>query len=120
MPCKPTVSYKDRITRTLYCNCRVSARRRGIVFALDYSDFKELVCRPCHYCDSPGSVAWAWFQKKKGTEFFYNGIDRQDSNGPYILSNVVPCCKFCNQGKSTLSVQEFFQWIKKVHDHNKL
>lgn len=47
-----------------------------------------------------------------------NGIDRLDSNKGYTIENSVPCCKFCNFAKHTMSFTDFMAWIKKVYEYS--
>lgn len=42
----------------------------------------------------------------------YNGLDRVDSNLGYVAGNVVPCCRWCNQAKSSRPVGEFLTWLR--------
>jgi hypothetical protein len=48
-------------------------------------------------------------------EFRYNGIDRIENTKGYSIDNCAPCCKICNNSKSTLSKEEWFYWIKQVY-----
>lgn len=47
-----------------------------------------------------------------------NGIDRIDSEVGYTKENTVPCCKYCNTAKNTMSYNEFIEWIKRVYKHS--
>ena len=49
-----------------------------------------------------------------------NGIDRIDSSKGYTVENSVPCCKYCNTAKNTMSVDEFLKWIGRVYKFNNL
>ena len=37
-----------------------------------------------------------------------NGVDRVDNTKGYSVDNSVPCCKFCNTAKHTMSEGDFF------------
>ena len=40
------------------------------------------------------------------------GSDRVDNSKGYTMENSVPCCKFCNLGKSVCDVQEFRRMVE--------
>ena len=46
-----------------------------------------------------------------------NGVDRINSNIGYTEENTVPCCKYCNTAKNTMTQNEFKMWIKRVYKH---
>lgn len=88
------------------------AAKRGLEFKLSQSEFQDLIESDCFYCGSPPN------QVSKGV--VYQGIDRVDSTKGYVPGNVVPCCKFCNWGKNTLSQKEFFDHVLKIAKHSGL
>jgi 5-methylcytosine-specific restriction endonuclease McrA len=45
-----------------------------------------------------------------------HGIDRVDNTKGYTIENSRPCCFRCNQAKSSMTEQEFFDWIKAVYE----
>ena len=47
-----------------------------------------------------------------------NGIDRVDSSIGYTKENSVPCCKYCNFAKHTMSENDFYKWIRRVYEYN--
>ena len=47
-----------------------------------------------------------------------NGLDRIDSSKGYSSENTVPCCKYCNTAKNTMSVNEFMEWVKRIYSYN--
>lgn len=57
------------------------------------------------------------YYKEKNYIFNYNGIDRIDSNLKHIAGNIVPCCFNCNFAKNTRSINDFYDHIKKIKDH---
>ncbi len=79
------------------------AERRKLEFQLSKEEFDEFCGKSCHYC---------------GSEMIGIGIDRVDNTKGYITGNVVPCCKFCNLMKRTLTEKEFINHIKKIYDKN--
>jgi len=51
------------------------------------------------------------------SQFKYNGVDRVDNTVGYTLDNCVSCCKICNNSKATLTLDEWKDWIERVHKY---
>jgi hypothetical protein len=105
----------------LYCNYRIGALRRKIVFDLSREQFQQIIGQNCHYCGSPPSeksnrkdVITGKFKNPSPI----NGIDRQDNRKGYIIGNCVPCCTTCNKAKSSSSLDDFKQWITRLIEFN--
>lgn len=100
----------------IYLNYQSSARQFNREWNLTREDFDRITSSNCYYCgNTPGNKT----KDRNGPYYFvYNGIDRQDSNKGYILSNVVPCCVRCNRGKSNMEMREFYMWIKRIYEMN--
>lgn len=93
-----------------------------------FETFFKLSQQPCYYCGKElsnharaytgnhpvikRSPDWA-----ERCQWDYNGLDRIDSNKPHLEDNIVPCCKFCNQAKNNMTVEEFKNWIKQVYNN---
>lgn len=91
-----------------------NAKTRGYDFNLTEEQFKELTQQECYYCGAkPRQMSKT---KKYNGIYIYNGLDRVDNTKGYSLQNVVPCCKQCNWAKSNLTLQEFNNWIEKIHN----
>jgi len=98
-----------------------SAKKRGIRFSLEESDFRRLTQQPCFYCgvapskvkDRNGSHVF------KRSKFVYNGIDRVNNTKDYNFQNCVSCCRDCNIAKGTRTIEEFFAWIQRLTENNK-
>ena len=71
---------------------RSGAKQRNIPFLLTEEEFKSFWQAPCSYC---------------GDEIKTIGLDRIDSDGPYRIDNVRPCCWPCNSNKGTRSLKEW-------------
>ena len=71
---------------------RGSAKQRNIPFLLAEEEFESFWRAPCSYC---------------GDEIKTIGLDRVDSDGPYRIDNVRPCCWPCNSNKGTRSLKEW-------------
>lgn len=80
----------------LYKYC---AKKRGIIWDLSVTIFSNYWQKNCYYC---------------GDKIETIGIDRIDSNLGYIPDNIIPCCKICNQMKSNMSLNEFYDHIIKI------
>ncbi len=92
-----------------------NAKKRNIDYQLNDSEFMVLVKQNCFYCNcKPSTISKT---ASKQSAFKYNGIDRIDNSIGYIKSNVVTCCKLCNQAKSTLTIQEFKNLIENVYNN---
>lgn len=98
----------------LFYKYRMQAQRRNIEFKLKQKDFLQIINEDCFYCGSEHSNREV---TSSGHVLIYNGIDRLDNTKGYVLGNVVPCCRFCNQMKSDLSYDLFANQIKKIYEH---
>jgi len=87
-----------------------TAERRGIRWDLTEAQWTQLSSANCYYCDRPPSNYY------RAGDYSYNGIDRIDSNLPYVIDNCVTSCRFCNRSKSDMTQTEFYQWIKRVYE----
>lgn len=100
----------------MYDGYKRDAKKRNIVFEMDFEVFCKLTQLNCHYC---GSEPDSFFGDKKRHNGLYknNGIDRIDSFLGYTLDNIVPCCKKCNYMKNTLTLKEFYEHVNKIVKH---
>jgi 5-methylcytosine-specific restriction endonuclease McrA len=79
--------------------------------------FIELIKQECYYCGSKDSNSLKDNLKSKSYRLKFNGLDRINNTKGYEIDNVVPCCKYCNRSKSTLTVQEFIEQINNQYKH---
>ena len=102
--------------RRLYSHYRVQARNQGHVFELTPEEFRYITGLHCFYCGCAPAKSSKYRCRIRGTrqDYVYNGIDRINSAGGYTAENVVPCCSTCNRAKMALSVQDFYDWIRRV------
>ncbi|MGE3319985.1 MAG: hypothetical protein AB7I18_11890 [Candidatus Berkiella sp.] len=122
----------EEARKKLSTNPRI--RSAKAVFSHSYNDgdlsfekFLELSQQPCFYCGLSSQKSNIKNSYKKGGntllpniedgDFYYNGLDRIDSNKVHDLDNVVPCCKWCNYAKMHRTLEEFITWIKRVSAH---
>lgn len=101
--------------RNLFRCYRKDSIARGIFFNLTIEEFIKIIGLNCYYCSIEPkqlskNINWNGSYK-------YNGIDRVDNDKGYVINNVVPCCKWCNQAKSNRTESEFLFWIKNVYNH---
>ena len=119
-----------------------SARLKKLEFTFSEEEFKEMVVKPCYYCDivddkgfdeNPDCIGEAKMQvgfrinaeepksapsnsaaKDKVLRSF-NGIDRINQSVGYIQSNGVSCCAMCNWLKGSLDSATFIKRIRHIH-----
>ena len=118
--------YSDRrlaIYRVQYSHIK----RRHSKFSGEIFSFEEFVKKsesPCYYC----GLEWSKEIQDRRNETIKdglfsdvvvkcNGIDRIDSKVGYTSKNTVPCCKYCNTAKNTMTQQEFKRWIVRVYEN---
>lgn len=105
----------ETLTRRLLKTYLYNAKRRGVNFALTLKNFKKIIHSPCHYCSIlPNKVLTRKDNADHGIRLIYNGIDRMDNFKGYTLKNSVPCCEICNRAKSTLTYEEFLQYLNRI------
>lgn len=91
---------------------------------MSFDDFYDKIRQLCYYCGLEFSktlediFAETKSNKKLSDEILQcNGIDRIDSSIGYTKENTVPCCKFCNCAKNTMSVDEFKNWATRLYNN---
>jgi hypothetical protein len=72
-----------------YRTLKAKARTKNLIISLSFDDFVGLRLDKCFYCG--GDLPEAGY-----------GLDRKDNTKGYTLDNVIPCCWFCNNLKSSL------------------
>ncbi len=91
-----------------------AARARHRKFTITKEEFRKITSSDCFYCGSkPTNVITSWL----GILYFWNGLDRVDNNIGYEISNVIPCCSFCNQAKHTNTQEVFLDWINRLVEY---
>lgn len=116
---------KDRMSLTegeaafnaTYGKYKIAAEKRGYEFNLTPEQFKEITQKNCFYCGTPPSNK-SHNQNDTG-DYIYSGIDRKDNNIGYEVDNCLPCCKVCNRAKSSMSFDEFLEWIQTIKNYDK-
>ena len=107
----------DRSVRQLYSAYKSSAKERRLYFNLTYKHFWDLVIGDCFYCGQPPTrPIRGWNHKTKNViRDFYSGIDRVDNHIGYDLDNCVSCCLRCNRMKMDMTLEEFFDKIRRIY-----
>ena len=94
--------YKKEYSKTLrgrYLKTKQSAKQRNLIFELTQEEYEKYFYKNlCFYC---GRVS--------------TGIDRVDSNKPYIEGNMLPCCDVCNFMKQASSFEDFIDQINRIY-----
>lgn len=120
--------YEDRevaLLKIQYSHLKRRNKSKGFVETLTFDDFCLLSKSPCKYCGIEYSkeIEDRLNESKKGKRLSdhiltCNGIDRVDSSMGYTKSNSVPCCKYCNFAKHTISEYDFYKWVRRVYEFN--
>ena len=120
--------YEDRemaLLKVQYSHLKRRNRKLGFSKIISFELFSELSKSPCKYCGLEHSkeIEDRLNESKKGKRLSNhilkcNGIDRVDSSLGYTDENSVPCCKYCNFAKHTMTDDAFYKWIKKVYEYN--
>lgn len=100
-----------------YKQYRIRARNKKLAFSLDINEFNKIVRENCYYCNS--EPVYNALSKRTYHDYYANGIDRIDSKQGYTPQNCRPCCWTCNQAKKTMSEEEFYIWISRLHNNLK-
>lgn len=103
----------------LFDRYKRGANSRNLKFELNFKEFIDLIILPCYYCKTELSNSIKINLKRSKIEFKYNGIDRMDNLQHYTLENCVPCCKFCNWWKRSMSYNDFIEQVKKIFNNIK-
>ena len=86
-----------------YSDYQANARKRGILFDLEFDVFCALITKPCDYCNAL-------------CEEEVNGIDRVNNDIGYVIENAVPCCGMCNKMKSDYTLEQFKSQIVRIYE----
>lgn len=112
---KSRLSIGEKPLNDLFSNYKRSAKLRCIEFNLTKDEFRSVINHNCYYCDLPPSNKQI-HPRIKDDCILYSGIDRLNSKLGYRIDNIVPCCKFCNLAKASLTEEEFYQNIKRIYE----
>lgn len=97
----------------LYLKYQITAHKRGLEFSLTRTQFLALTGADCFYCGVAPSQLYGG--KTANGRYRYNGIDRVNNGRGYHEDNTRSCCGVCNRAKSTLTENQFYDWVARVH-----
>lgn len=105
---------KNKIYRK-YQDRHINELKDNINTFIKFKDFANMLDNSCNYCGEMGSS----YLKDKTTDFilYYNGLDRIDNMLGYRTKNVLTACKICNPARGEMSVQEFKDYIIRLHNY---
>lgn len=83
-------------------------------FSLTRAQFETLVKGNCEYCGNRPSQILKRLKSRK-LQTIYNGIDRKDPSIGYKIENCVSACRYCNQAKSDLTVEQFMAHTERIY-----
>lgn len=119
------VNREIAIYKSLLHSIKTRAKKKKIEFNIILDDFIFLSKQPCYYCGLLNSnfatdlavKKWQEVKNKENTYIIikYNGLDRVDSSKGYTMDNVVPCCKYCNIAKNSMTQEEYVKFINRVY-----
>lgn len=103
---------KETLLNRLFNKYKIDAKRRGLIFEIEFSDFHKLIKSNCYLCGSPPTGK---FKRSESNAFItFTGLDRVDNKLGYTLENCKPACKTCNFMKSDLEPKTFKNQIRKI------
>jgi len=80
---------------------------------MSFEDFYEKSQLNCHYCGEKPSLIKT-FKRKDKAIYYYNTLDRINSNKGHTIDNIVPCCLICNRAKLKRTIDEFKLYINNL------
>lgn len=108
----------------LFSEYKQAAKKRNIIFELSKEQFEEIVKKSCTFCgikpfqvhqaDKTCSQEWRNISK-----LIHSGVDRFDNTKGYTIDNSVPCCKYCNIAKHTMTFEQFKDWLDLIINQRK-
>ena len=102
---------------TIYNSYIRHSKKRNLSFNLTKQEFKNLTLGNCFYCGCEPSqiVHTRW----GNGNYIYNGIDRLNNATGYEKTNCVSCCGLCNTRKTDMRLDDFLNWVEKIHNYQK-
>lgn len=97
----PRMTPEQAVENQIFHSFKYNARTGNRVFTLTLKEVLALIYQNCFYCGTGPSNKMK-YRYRDGIVLRYSGLDRKDNDKGYTPSNVVPCCKRCNQIKSNL------------------
>lgn len=101
--CATRSKWSVRLRDRLRNHISRAKKRYGGVWDFTKEEAFALFTANCHYCGV------------QGTDRDPLGLDRVDSSVGYTKSNCVPCCGTCNKMKLDMTVDEFKNHLRRIH-----
>jgi hypothetical protein len=111
--CRSELRIDEVGVNRIYAGYKAKSKKRNVRFELEKNDFEKLIKGNCFYCNTPPSQILKRLKSRK-LQILYNGIDKVTPSLGYIKENCVSCCRYCNQSKSDLSVDQWKEYIRRV------
>ena len=102
-------------SKKTYGTRKRGAKTRKIHFDITFEQFLEISSKNCYYCNIE-PIQCCKYKSTYG-DYYYNGMDRVDSNKGYTINNVVACCWNCNKAKSSLAQKEFLILVENIYNN---
>lgn len=113
------VSDEVQVLNRLYRVYRCRSVKRFGSFDLSKDQFKAVITQSCYLCGSPPYVRdYVMPRYYRICKVGFNTMDRLDSDKPYTLENVRPCCEVCNRIKNKDTVVNFLKRIERIYFHS--
>ena len=107
---KTEESFRHAAKSVIIGRYKSKAKQRNLSWNISRETFEKIIEQPCYYCGTTYSLIY----ENKEHKYKHNGVDRINSNIGYEDDNVVPCCRWCNQAKSTMSQKDFYDWVQQI------
>lgn len=94
------------------------AKRRGIAFAVEKQELLDLLIQQDHKCalsGEPINIATSRLGLEKG--YSTASLDRKNSDGDYVISNVQWVHKEVNRLKNDFTEERLFRWCQLIATH---
>ena len=88
-------------------------------FLLTREQFEKLIKSNCVYCGIEPNQILKRLKTKK-LQLLYNGIDRKDPSVGYLIENCVSACRYCNQSKSDMTIEQWSNHLKRIIKHGRM
>lgn len=97
--------------KNVYRCYKKDAKKRNLIFEIDFELFLDLVNKYCIYCNSKPNNKIKYHTHSA----VINGLDRVNNTLGYVKDNIVSCCSVCNKMKRTYSLEDFKKWAASLN-----
>jgi hypothetical protein len=103
--------------KALYYSYKNGKKAKTVGFDIREEDFFKITKMDCFYCNTAPFTIKINYKNNWKSVYLYNGLDRIDNTKGYFLSNVRPCCKWCNFSKRDMIEKDFIAWINRIQSN---